>query len=277
LKKDYLIRRESLKKKIYRKKKRTVAAKIRSYFLNKLNSDFLKGFLSKDNSNLKKVKYEIKSDKNVKLRILFLSDLHLEIHDNTAKIKEILKDDESFDFILFGGDFFDSDKESIKERQRWFDLISFLKTKTKNVYGVLGNHDGLEVIKLISKDINLLVNSHSEIGFCSIYGVEDYVTFEETLDFDYIDDSKFNIIISHTPDFIDKIKNSYDLMLSGHTHGGQISLLGFKPVKHCKYSKLFHGKWDKKGVLGITTSGVGCSGYPYRLGVFPEIVIINVN
>lgn len=277
MKNGYLIERDLFKNAPSTKEKNNnKTSKIRNFILGKLKNDFVKKILSKDKSNLKTISYDIKTDKDVNLRFLFLSDLHLEIHDNTSKIKEVLRNEPKFDFIVFGGDFFDNDKNAFLEKEKWNNLISFLKTKTSAIFAVLGNHDGDKTIKLISSDLNLLLNDSFDLEKASLYGVEDYVTFKNTKDFLKIDETKFNILISHTPDFIDEVENNYDLMLSGHTHGGQISICGYKPVKHCKYKNLFYGKWNKKGITGITTSGVGCSGYPYRLGVNPEIVVVNI-
>lgn len=274
---DYFKKRDALKLKLKNKKNDSGIIKIRSFFLSKIKKSIFKDFLSKDNKNLVKSVYKIETKKPIKAKILFLSDLHFEIVNNTDVIKNILMDEDYFDYIIFGGDFFDNDNMALSNKGAWADLINYLKNKSKKIISVLGNHDGSKTIDLISEDVNILINQNIEENGLSIYGVEDYVFFKETEDFDEINSNKFNIIISHTPDFIEQIKNPYDLMLSGHTHGGQINFFNYAPQKNCSNREMCYGEWEKKGIKGITTSGVGCSGFPLRRGIKPEIVVIEIN
>lgn len=246
-------------------------------YLLKRTKTFLYPFFSKDIKNIERKEYKINSEKDVSLKILFLSDLHLEIVDNTDSIKKALENDDYFDYIVFGGDYYDSDKDVLLNEYKWNNLIKFLKTKSNNIIGVLGNHDGINCCNLISGDLTLLIDKEKSYNNISFFGVEDFVTFSNLTDDFELDENKFNIIISHTPDFIRETKNNYDLMLSGHTHGGQIRIFGYSPIKNCKDKKTFCGFWKYNNINGITTSGVGCSGFPLRYGVRPEIVCIYVN
>ena len=84
---------------------------------------------------------------------------------------------------------------------------------------------------------------------------------------------KFNIILVHKSLIWDQIYSTCDLMLSGHTHNGQIFPFNFLVRLRFKYKYGFFKK-DKSNLY--VTSGAGCWGPKMRLGTFNEIVIINL-
>ena len=282
IKTEYLLDRVNRKKGKNVLKKDSFNTKARNFILRKIEKNYIKNeyikkFLSKDISNVSRKCYSFKIKNKPSLKILFLSDLHLEIHDNISNLKKVLLNDTYFDFIILGGDFYDEDITASKNPILLNDLIDFLYTKSRNIISILGNHDCNNTINILSKKTKLLINDSICINGCNIYGTEDFVTFKETEDFNEIDCSKLNILATHTPDFINQVKNKYDLMLSGHTHGGQIKLFNYIPVKNCKNLDMIYGEWFHKGIKGITSSGLGCSGFPFRRNILPEAVIVNIN
>ncbi len=259
------------------KKKNKFNVLLNSFLSLLLKSKIFNKLLKKDCNNLILKSYKIETDKNLlkDYKILFLSDLHLEIIDNFKEIK-LLLESKKYDYIIFGGDFYDNDESILKNKDKMDSIIKLFKEKSDNIISVLGNHDGLNVSHYLEEKTNLLINESIQTEDFSIHGVEDYVTFKETKDSLEINKDSFNLIISHTPDFVEKIEKKYDLMLSGHTHGGQVNIFGFAPINNCIDSKLIYGKWKFKETVGITTSGVGCSGVPVRIGIKPEIVDIEI-
>lgn len=251
--------------------------------LNKTLSLLLKtpvvgSILKIDSSSVILSSYEITSERvNKNMSILFISDMHLEVVDNSNFVRNLVLD-KKFDYVILGGDVFDNDKNALLNKDRFENLIKILSEKSKNgVVSVLGNHDGCDTAELLNEKTSLLINDFIEDDNIFIYGTEDPVLFSETEDFDgRVPDDKFSLLISHSPNFYKKIKNRYDLMLSGHTHGGQVSIFGYTPLNYCEDKKMIYGEWEKDGMRGITSSGLGCSGLPVRIGIKPEIVEIKI-
>lgn len=271
---NHLKNRTNKKNEINKKRKNGILSKTRNLILDNIPKGFIYSFLSKDVNNVILKEIELLDKNNSGLKILFISDLHLDIVDNNESLKSALSSIDCVDLVVFGGDYFDNDKIANNHKKTWDELINILKEKASLFIGVLGNHDGLNIVNIVSKDIKLLLNESFTYKNINFYGVEDYVTFNDIDDFDKIDNEKYNILISHTPDFIEKVKNPYDLMLSGHTHGGQIKILGYKPLVHCKRKEMSEGEWEIDGIKGFTTTGLGCSGFPFRRGAKPELVLL---
>ena len=135
---------------------------------------------------------------------------------------------------------------------------------------------------VILNDENIIVrNKGSEIN---IIGVNDisYYGKEYLIEKvnDLLDNEKLNILLSHRPEiFNDYVKTNIDLVLSGHTHGGQIKIpfigavyapnQGFWP----KYSD---GIYKDKNTTMIISKGIGSSQIPLRLFSNPELVLIEL-
>jgi uncharacterized protein len=86
----------------------------------------------------------------------------------------------------------------------------------------------------------------------------------------------FSILLSHTPEvYNDAAKADFDLMLSGHTHGGQLCLPGGVPIKlEARLPrKMGAGRWHHGEMAGYTSVGVGTSLLPVRLNCPPEITL----
>jgi predicted MPP superfamily phosphohydrolase len=86
----------------------------------------------------------------------------------------------------------------------------------------------------------------------------------------------FSILLSHTPEVYDRAARAkYDLMLSGHTHGGQLCLPGGIPIKleAVLLRSMGAGSWKHAGMVGYTSVGVGTSLLPVRLNCPPEITL----
>lgn len=85
------------------------------------------------------------------------------------------------------------------------------------------------------------------------------------------------ILLAHEPDIFPRVPSRVALTLSGHTHGGQIRLLGYSPVVPSRYRNRFaYGHIVEDGRHLIVSGGLGCSIMPVRLGVPPEIVLIEL-
>ena len=243
------------------------------------------------------------------MKILHLSDIHCgSFTDKKAVhhgVREILK--ENADIILFTGDLV-NDKAT--EMDNYLDVFNQLKAPM-GVYSTLGNHDYGDYVRWpidgISKELNLenLKNIHASLGWrllmnehvvlekngdqIALLGIENWsakANFPKhgRMDLAHPGTEKypFKILMSHDPSHWDaEVKTKYadvDLMLSGHTHGMQfgIELPGFKwsPVQYVykQWAGLYE---DVKQKLYINR-GFGFIGYPGRVGILPEITVIEL-
>ena len=85
------------------------------------------------------------------------------------------------------------------------------------------------------------------------------------------------ILLAHEPDIFSEVPNRVSLTLSGHTHGGQVRLFGYSPMVPSRYGNRYaygHVVEDDRHL--IISGGLGCSILPVRIGMPPEIVMVDV-
>jgi predicted MPP superfamily phosphohydrolase len=215
-------------------------------------------------------------------RLLQLSDLHLDIDpqitdallDRLAKVE--------YDLCVITGDYraetFGDFEPALRETAR---VVPHLKPP---VYAILGNHDALEMApRLEAMGLRLLLNEHVAIqrGADKIFlpGVDDphfYETDNLEKALASIPAEATKILLCHTAEpYRQALASGIDLMLCGHTHGGQICLPGgYAPMHNAKHPRwLNRGPWRYHALQGYTTTGVGCSILAVRLFCPPEIVV----
>lgn len=98
-------------------------------------------------------------------------------------------------------------------------------------------------------------------------------TIDEAKESDYV------ILLSHNPDYAERIETDrIDLVLSGHTHGGQVTFFGlFAPYTNSKYSqKYIAGFAETDHATMYVTRGVGTTFLPVRFFARPEITAIKL-
>ncbi|HEV7336587.1 MAG TPA: metallophosphoesterase [Bosea sp. (in: a-proteobacteria)] len=92
-----------------------------------------------------------------------------------------------------------------------------------------------------------------------------------------IDDDAPVILMAHEPDIFARVPARVSLTLSGHTHGGQVRILGWSPIVPSHYGNRYaYGHVVERGRNLIVSGGVGTSKLPLRLGVPPEIVLVEL-
>lgn len=243
--------------------------------------------------SIKVVTYKFKSQKiNKPFKFVFVSDLHIgneRSATNQVKLKKIIKliNKENSEFVLLGGDIIDH-KYNNKE-------IQLLKSINGKKFAVLGNHEQyylkrgqytkelpIEFIRDLEK-INIPVLLNQGISLSDnvfLGGIKDMYS----LDFDIqksLNGSKnhqFKILMSHNPDIIAFASEleDYDLVLSGHNHGGQIKLGKFSLPTPTLVKNLIHGiyKVSDKTIL-LLSSGAG-STLRIRFGTKSEILVVKL-
>jgi len=85
------------------------------------------------------------------------------------------------------------------------------------------------------------------------------------------------ILLAHEPDIFPRVPARVALTLSGHTHGGQVRLLGWSPKVPSLYGNRFaYGHVEEQGRHLIVSAGLGISKLPVRFGVPPEVVMVHL-
>jgi uncharacterized protein len=216
------------------------------------------------------------------LTLLHLSDLHADMNEGAMRRLTELLPGISYDVCVLTGDYrgatfgpFDAALESLAR------VCSLLKGP---VYGVLGNHDTIRMVPgLEQMGIRMLLNEHEAIsrGDQAIYlaGIDDAHYYRvdniEKATFE-IPENGFSILLSHTPEVYRQAAHAgFDLLLSGHTHGGQICLPGSIPITLDSVLPRYMGSgaWNYRGMVGYTSVGAGCSIVAARINCPPEITL----
>lgn len=278
---------------LQKKEKRLFALKCAGLLAVLLFLAFYNGLITK--------KYTLNTDKlpaGESVRVVLITDLHSHVYGvNQSKIISLIKKQKP-DIIALAGDIID-DVAPIK------GALLFLKgiKGIAPVYYVTGNHEfwsnDIKNIKDIIRnlDINILENSYEQIRVKNAYiiigGVDDpevvrydkpnynwmgemHKTFSE-LD----NKSGFKILLAHRPELIEEYKkNSFDLVLSGHAHGGQIRLpfiLNGLFAPNQGWFPDYAGGVYKHGTLThIVSRGVSYDPRMPRVFNPPEVVVINI-
>ncbi len=234
-------------------------------------------------------KIDLSTNNKNKIKIVQLTDLHF--NDNDRKHKNIAKRINSInpDLLVFTGD-------SIESNVYLPDFNNFLKLINHNIkkYSIMGNWEywgniDIERLTKIYADNNceLLINQNKQITLknrnITIIGTDDYIA--GSVDFNQavknLLPSDYTVLLSHCPKYRDIIieeKNNLkiDLILSGHTHGGQINLLGFAPFKPQGSGKYLKGLYEDCEPKMYVSKGVGTSVLPVRFGSRAEIPIFEI-
>jgi hypothetical protein len=154
----------------------------------------------------------------------------------------------------------------------------------KPMYGILGNHDTIRMLPgLEEMGIRMLVNEseaierdHQRIHLAGIDDAHFYRADNLQKAASGIPNDEFSILLSHTPEIYRQAANAdFKLLLSGHTHGGQICLPGRIPVtlEASLPRNMGSGSWKYGEMFGYTSVGAGSSIVPARFNCPPEITL----
>ena len=206
--------------------------------------------------------------------ILQLSDLHSDLHpDFPERVKEIIAP-LVYDCLALTGDFRTCTfGEHSGATVATIDILAELEQPK---FAILGNHDFLAKVPVMeAAGIRFLLNEHillrrGEAELCLI-GIDDPNFFkthnlERALDGAPPDATK--VLLSHAPQTCTMAEEKgIDLLIAGHTHGGQICLPGGYLIMHDRSAPrhILSGAWREGKLQGYTSRGTGCSGLPVRL------------
>ena len=229
-------------------------------------------------------------------KIVFIADTHCNRYFNGDDFIKLIQRINSLDadIVILGGDYTSLSPEYLTP---FLENIDKLKTKY-GVYSIFGNHDFWEDITVLRNgfeetNINICDNKSYWIkkgnDSIKIGGVGDLWEDEQIIEntISDIKENDFCILLSHNPDYIEMLseteQNKINLMLSGHTHAGQVTIFGlYAPIMPYTLSKnpnltgqKYRYGWKKLNQTNIyITSGIGVDKFPFRFFARPEIVEI---
>lgn len=214
--------------------------------------------------------------------LLQISDTHVDMNERAMRRLTEMVTDLPYDICVLTGDYRGKTFGPYDETLRGMARI---KAQLREpVYAVLGNHDTIRMLPgLESMGIRMLQNESVMIrrGEDQIYlaGIDDAHFYRV----DNIEkagaempDGAFAILLSHTPEIYRQAAHAgFDLLLSGHTHGGQICLPGSIPLTLDSVlpRQLGAGAWEYHEMAGYTSVGAGSSVVAVRFNCPPEITL----
>lgn len=238
--------------------------------------------------SMKNINYTVSSEKLDKdIRVVFISDLHNCIYGGRDQSELMAAVDSAQpDIVLFGGDVIDAWSKT----DNALTIMKMVHEKYPCAY-TPGNHEEMRDDKeeffeqVKSVGIPLLLGESSKIDIkgqtVCIYGVLDAQAYGRKANqidecYDALDESCYNILLAHQPEQIDRLLRSdshFDLILSGHAHGGQWRLP--KILDHGLYAPdqgIFpdytYGQYEYDGTTHIISRGLA---RPLRMIFIPRI------
>jgi uncharacterized protein len=257
-----------------------------------------------DNHEIEQSNYVLSSSKIAKefdgYKILHISDLHGERFGVGQRDLMIIVRNADPDIIAFTGDLVD------RENPRDKDSYDFIKqaVNVAPVYYIAGNHEWQSHLyeswikpRLLSLGVHVLSDSFVELRNgeknIALLGIEDFTAFTERefIEFGYeqrlktildeVPEDSFKVLLSHRPEMIKVYKAAgIDMVLSGHTHGGQVKLplIGtiFAPDQGL-FPKYSDGRYDIGKTTLIVSRGLGKSVVPVRILCKPQLITITLH
>lgn len=222
------------------------------------------------------------------LRVGLLTDLHVEQGRSTALVRRAVAHlmREAPDLIALTGDF----AEDPDGLEAVLDALAPLRAPL-GVYAVPGNHDhraGIEAWRgavarrpwLTDLTNRYIVQERGSARIC-IGGVDDFIEGRPRLLLPPPEARDLTIVLAHSPDQAEHCRRRYDavdLIVSGHTHGGQVRLPWLAaPVNSAEHPELYEQGLRRRPWTQVYTSrGIGTTGLPVRLFARPEVSLLEL-
>ena len=220
------------------------------------------------------------------LRIIHLSDIHGSAWDMPeVRIARIVAQVNALhgDAVVITGDFHASKLWNPPMRlEAALRPLQALRAPL-GVWNVPGNHDDPYWTRWAMRrlGLNLLASASVDLGPVQLAGADDMILGRNPVAGLHraaarADPAKPLIAIAHEPDFFRTLPANVSLLLAGHTHGGQISLFGLPRLR--PHFEAHRRGWfgNARGQQMIVSAGLGTTFVPLRIGVPPEIVVVEL-
>lgn len=237
------------------------------------------------------VKNDIVKTESESIKVVQISDTQIGSFYSTKNLKKVANKVNALnpDIIVFTGDLIDYSNKN-PDIDEITAILSSMNARLGK-FSVFGNHDYMYKLPRYYRQImknsnfNLLINENKKIKldddkYINILGVDEILNGNPDIKYleNKTDKNNFNLLLAHEPDLVDMFsKDSMNLVLSGHSHGGQIRI-PFKgalvtPPYGRKYTK---GFYEVNGNHLYVSSGLGSTKLPFRFFNIPEIVEFNI-
>jgi len=218
------------------------------------------------------------------VRALFVTDVHLRPSASDAWLEHLMTLIASAqpDLLLLGGDY----GESVDQQERFFRAIAALPAFPLGAFGVIGNNDRERFPEtdrlralMAENGVHLLLNEAVAVpvgsGMLAISGADEMKYGHPRTKglFDRCPQGAYRLLLSHYPLWPE---THADLILAGHTHGGQLNAFGLTPYSIGYERNLLpciRGRSEKDGMTLVVSRGIGYSSLPVRVGAFPEAIL----
>ena len=214
--------------------------------------------------------------------MLHMTDLHADLNPRAIGALAELVCGLSYDVCVLTGDY---RAQTFGPFEPALQQMAALCTQlSQPIYAVFGNHDSIRMLPgMEGMGVRMLLNESVEIrrgaDSNNLAGVDDphyYRVDNLAAATAAVQPEGTCILLSHTPEIYRQAAHAgFDLMLCGHTHGGQICLPGGIPItldsKCPRY--MGSGAWEYRGMHGYTSVGAGTCIVPVRLNCPPEVVL----
>lgn len=217
---------------------------------------------------------------DLNLKILQISDLHVErLRISPTRLATIINDEKP-NLICITGDF-------TKHRKSLFKLEKYLRAMTIGnipIYCVLGNHDYqqknvLDLINLLRKyGIHVLRNESVHVDQIELIGIDDFDSGKSNIEksFQHVDQIRTKVIITHDPNIVLHINKSYDYLMAGHLHGKQFNipfLFRLKDAGKLPRMGIYKGLHRNQYGAYYISKGIGQTGINARFLVRSEVTM----
>ncbi len=228
------------------------------------------------------------------LKIVQFTDTQLGPYYSIEQFEKVIHriNDQEADIIVFTGDLFDIPRE-YEYKTEALQILKKLDPKAIKL-AVFGNHDigggGSGIYEDFMAEagfmvlVNEMISYKAENGkIYDFYGIDDGMLGRPDFEIikPYLDEAHYNVLLLHEPDLYVKVdQEPFDLILSGHSHGGQIRVPFFSPVITPPLSKIYTNGYyeieNARNSLLFVNTGLGNTKMKYRFGNIPEIAVFNI-
>jgi predicted MPP superfamily phosphohydrolase len=219
-------------------------------------------------------------------RIVHLSDLHYGPMVDARHLERAIEIANELhpDIIALTGDYISQERSYAA---RCAEIVGRLKA-TSGIYAVLGNHDHWTDAKLIAdlfraEGIHMLINEGVRIDARNeafwLAGVDDTMVGLEDLSLAQAGarDDEFKLLLAHNPTILRRAARAdVDLVLSGHTHGGQVTLRSERNNSGRPRRRILRGLGRRSNTQIYVTRGLGTVVLPIRYGCPPEVSLLEL-
>ena len=244
--------------------------------------------------NVKETYYMVYTEKSLPaegMRGLLIADLHYGNAVHLDKLEEYCAQmsEENPDIVILCGDIVDENTER-SEMEEAFRKLGTIKNKS-GIFYVFGNHDKAKYRKTANyteKELRIALQENNIILLeDEVYQINDFVTLvgrkdrsDDRQSIEQLvaesDPKRFILVLDHQPMEYEQERDAgVDLLLSGHTHAGQIWPAGLL-IEPLGFADLLYGYQQNASFQAIVTSGISAWGYPVRTEGRSEFVVIDI-